>query len=181
MIRRRRPLFHLVLAQLGLLLLLGLPVGAEPDREPILVGEGKRDTLRELTGVEVVVEALDDGPLTSDALKADVEAQLETAGIRVLHGQERLGQPGFPYLYVRLSLLHTAPASSYVLEVSLNQTVILTRAPSTSTFAPTWSVHAMGVMTPFDAQDMRRTVSQYVDRFVQAFQAANAAESLTLR
>lgn len=147
----------------------------------ILFGEGKRDTLRDLTGVEVVVESLDVDGLSSRVLKSEIEAQLDQAGIRVLKDKERLNQPGYPYLYVRLSLLNAESVHTYSLEISLNQTVTLTRYPSISTFAPTWWVHAVGVMSPLDVSTLRTTVHDYLGRFVQAYQAVNPQENAILR
>lgn len=143
----------------------------------ILFGEGKRDTLRDLTGVEVVVESLDVEGLSSARLKAEIESQLDQAGIRVLRDKERLNQPGYPYLYVRLSLLHADPVHTYSLEISLNQTVTLSRYPSISTFAPTWWVHAVGVMSPLDIPLLKTTVHDYLGKFIQAYQAVNPQEN----
>jgi hypothetical protein len=147
----------------------------------ILFGEGKRDTLRDLTGVEVVVESLDVEGLSSARLKAEIESQLDHAGIRVLRDKERLNQPGYPYLYVRLSLLHADPVHTYSLEISLNQTVTLSRYPSISTFAPTWWVHAVGVMSPLDVSLLKTTVQDYLGKFIQAYQAVNPQENAILR
>jgi hypothetical protein len=143
----------------------------------ILYGEGKRDTLRDLTGVEVVVESLDIDGLSGGLLKTDLEAQLEQAGIRVLRDKERLNQPGYPYLYIQLSLLHTDAFHTYSLEISLNQTVTLTRYPSISVFAPTWHVHAVGAMTALDVSMLKTTVHDYLGKFIQAYQAVNPQES----
>ena len=146
----------------------------------ILYGEGKRDTLRDLTGVEVVVESLDIEGLSGSVLKHELEGQLEQAGIRVLRDKERLNQPGYPYLYIRLSLLHTEAFHTYSLEISLNQTVTLTRYPSISVFAPTWWVHAVGAMTALDVAMLKTTVHDYLGKFIQAYQAVNPQEN-TLR
>lgn len=154
---------------------------AQTGANGILFGEGKRDTLRDLTGVEVVVESLDVDGLSNSLLKSDIEAQLDQAGIRVLRDKERLNQPGYPYLYVRVSLLNAEPVYTYSLEISLNQTVTLTRYPSISTFAPTWWVYAVGVMSPLDVSMLRTTVHDYLGRFVQAYQAVNPQENAILR
>lgn len=154
---------------------------AQTGANGILFGEGKRDTLRDLTGVEVVVESLDVDGLSSSVLKSDIEAQLDQAGIRVLKDKERLNQPGYPYLYIRLSLLNAEPVHTYSLEISLNQTVTLTRSPSISTFAPTWWVHADGVMSPLDVSTLRTTVHEYLGRFVRAYQAVNPQDNALLR
>lgn len=164
--------------------LYGLASGtalAQMGANGILFGEGKRDTLRDLTGVEVVVESLDVDGLSSGALKSEIEAQLDQVGIRVLRDKERLKQPGYPYLYVRLSVLNAEPVHTYSLEISLNQTVTLMRYPSISTFAPTWWVHAVGVMSPLDVATLRTTVHDYLAKFVQAYQAVNPPENAILR
>lgn len=153
---------------------------AQTGASGILFGEGKRDTLRDLTGVEVVVESLDVDGLSSSFLKSEIEAQLDQAGIRVLRNKERLNQPGYPYLYVRLSLLNAEPVHTYFLEISLNQTVTLTRYPSISTFAPTWWVHTVGVMSPLDVPTLQTAVHDYLVKFVQAYQAVNPPENATL-
>jgi hypothetical protein len=161
--------------------LTSVTASAQTGANGILFGEGKRDTLRDLTGVEVVVESLDVDGLSSSFLKSEIEAQLDQAGIRVLRDKERLNQPGYPYLYVRLSVLNAQPVHTYSLEISLNQTVTLTRYPSISTFAPTWWVHAVGVMSPLDVPTLRTTVHDYLVRFVQAYQAVNPPENAILR
>jgi hypothetical protein len=153
------------------------PASAQMGVNGILYGEGKRDTLRDLTGVEVVLESFDIEGLSGSLLKTDLEAQLDHAGIRVLRDKERLNQPGYPYLYVRLSLLRADPIHTYSLEISLNQTVTLTRYPSISIFAPTWWVHAVGVMSPLDVSLLRTTVQDYLGKFIQAYQAVNPQEN----
>ena len=154
-----------------------ITASAQMGANGILYGEGKRDTLRDLTGVEVVVESLDIDGLSGGFLKTDLEAQLEQAGIRVLRDKERLNQPGYPYLYIQLSLLHTDAFHTYSLEISLNQTVTLTRYPSISVFAPTWHVHAVGAMTALDVSMLKTTVHDYLGKFIQAYQAVNPQES----
>jgi hypothetical protein len=177
--------FRRSLSRACLCLLLGaLAAGtaaAQMGANGILYGEGKRDTLRDLTGVEVVVESLDVEGLSSSRLKNEIETQLEQSGIRVLRDKERLNQPGFPYLYIRLSLLHADQIHTYSLEISLNQTVTLTRYPSISVFAPTWWVHAVGAMNQLDVSALRTTVHDYLGRFIQAYQAVNPQDNAILR
>ena len=164
------------------LLVLSSPIATAQMRpDGILFGEAKRDTLRDLMGIEVVVESFQHADLSSGDLQTAVEAQLESAGIRILTANERLNQPGNPYLYIRLSLLRAEAVYSFTLEISVNQTVSLTRHPTITTFAPTWSVYAVGAMSPLDAMVLRATVKDYVQRFIDAYHAANRAESAALR
>ena len=179
-LRVRRYGFAAVLA--ASLMILSVPLTTAQMRpDGILFGEAKRDTLRDLMGIEVVVESFEHNGLSSGDLQAAVEAQLESAGIRILTAEERLNQPGNPYLYVRLSLLRAESVYSFTLEISVNQTVSLTRHPTITTFAPTWSVYAVGAMSPLDSAVLHATVKDYVQRFIDAYRAANRAESALLR
>ena len=64
----------------------------------------KRDTLRGLTDVSVLVEYLPDEiereGLSREHLKRDIEVRLRQAGLRVLTILEIANSPGAPYLYV---------------------------------------------------------------------------------
>ena len=68
----------------------------------------KRKSLKGMTGIYVVVEDLGSelkGTLTRRDVQARVEAQLRTAGIRILKEKEAAKLPGEPYLYVNLAAL----------------------------------------------------------------------------
>jgi hypothetical protein len=176
------PRYGLAALLVAWLLILYCPIAtAQMRADGILFGEAKRDTLRDLMGIEVVVESFEHAGLSSGDLQAAAEAQIEAAGIRILTANERLNQPGNPYLYVRLSLVRAESVYSFTLEISVNQTVSLTRHPTITTFAPTWSVNAVGAMSPLDSTVLRHTVKDYVQRFIDAYQAANRAESAALR
>ena len=64
----------------------------------------KRDTLRGLREVSVLVEYLPDDVeregLSREHLKRDIEVRLQQAGLRVLTISEIAKSPGAPYLYV---------------------------------------------------------------------------------
>ena len=64
----------------------------------------KRDTLRGLSEVSVLVEYLPDDVeregLSREHLKRDIEVRLRQAGLRVLTISEIANSPGAPYLYV---------------------------------------------------------------------------------
>ena len=69
-------------------------------------GRYERDTLRDLKGVDVMVEALDEEAETAgldvEQLKKIVEEKLRDGGVTVLTQQQSLGTPGMPYLYVNV-------------------------------------------------------------------------------
>jgi hypothetical protein len=151
----------------------------------ILIGERKRETLRDLTGVEVVVEQIPadaerDG-LSTSQLKKHVESQLGGAGIRVLTHEERRTQPGHAYLYVSVNTVKTRSIYSYAIEISLNQTVRLTRHPTIATFAPTWSAQVAGTTTAEHLDIIREDVSDFVQAFINDYLAMNPREETVLR
>jgi hypothetical protein len=151
----------------------------------ILTGERKRETLRDLTGVEVVVEQLPadaerDG-LSTNQLKTYVESQLDDAGIRVLTHEERRTQPGHAYLYVSVNTVKTKSIYSYAIEISLNQTVRLTRHPTIATFAPTWSAQVAGTTTAEHLETIREDISDFVQAFINDYLAMNPREDAALR
>ena len=151
----------------------------------VLTGERKRETLRDLTGVEVVVEQIPvdaerDG-LSTNKLKSYVESQLDGAGIRVLSHEERRTQPGHAYLYVSINTVKTKSIYSYAIEISLNQTVRLTRHPTIATFAPTWSAQVTGTTTPEHLNTIQEDVSDFVQAFINDYLAMNPREETVLR
>lgn len=151
----------------------------------ILTGERKRETLRDLTGVEVVFEQIQadaerDGLITNQ-LKSYVEEQLGGAGIRVLTHEERRTQPGHAYLYVSINTVKTKSIYSYAIEISLNQTVRLTRHPTIATFAPTWSAQVAGTTTSEHLDIIREDVSDFVQAFIHDYLAMNPQEETALR
>ena len=65
-----------------------------------------------MTGVYVVVEELGPelkGTLTRKDIRTRVEAQLRTAGIRLIKEKEAAKLPGEPYLYVNVAALPVKP------------------------------------------------------------------------
>ena len=104
----------------------------------------KRDTLRGLTEISVLVEYLPDDVeregLSREHLKRDIEVRLRQAGLRVLTISEIANSPGAPYLYVAVYPI-TGPSvnlNAYAIGLTLKQLVQLSRNPSTEFFATTW-------------------------------------------
>lgn len=150
------------------------------DSDEVLTGDRKRETMRDLTGVEVVIEpvrpdAEQDG-LSTSKLRSDVEAQLHEAGIRILSTEERRTEPGHPYLYVSITTVKTGSLYAYAIDISLNQTVTLTRHPSIQTFAPTWSVQASGLISASHLATIFEQVRGYVSKFIRDYSSINPEE-----
>lgn len=144
-----------------------------------------RETLRGLTGVEVVVEKVSleierAGP-TRSQLQTDAELRLRKAGIRILTEQESLATAGGAFLYIHVTGLRAHSTTGRPLgyaadsQVSLKQRVWLARDPAiTASGAETWS--SSGVLNTFDLPNMRavrESVADQVDRFINAYLAVN--------
>ena len=104
----------------------------------------KRDTLRGLSEISVLVEYLPDDVeregLNREHLQRDIEVRLRQAGLHVLTISEVANSPGAPYLYVAVYPI-TGPSlnsNAYVVALTLKQLVQLSRDPMTELFATTW-------------------------------------------
>jgi hypothetical protein len=160
------------------------PVPAHVNADGVLSGDRKRETLRDLTGVQVIVEPLAgdaerDG-LTAETLQRTIESQLAAAGIRVLSEEERRSQPGFPFLYIGVTTVKAAAVYSYAIDISLNQTVNLTRHPTIATFAPTWTAQATGVVSDSHLSEVTDHVRIFIARFIKDYWEMNGPEEARL-
>ena len=95
----------------------------------------KRDTLRGLKEISVLVEYLPDDVeregLNREHLQRDIEVRLRQAGLHVLTISEIANLPGAPYLYVAVYPI-TGPSvtfNTYAVALTLKQLVQLSRNP----------------------------------------------------
>jgi hypothetical protein len=137
-----------------------------------------RTTLRGFSSVYVVVEPLspqvENEGLTTDQLQKDTEAKIRTAGVKVLSKEEFVRTPGKPYLYVNVSIsILRTQITRYLFYVRLefNQEVSLVKAPETIVPAATWSTGGWGI--DFSLENIRNTVKNQVEKFVNAYLAVN--------
>ena len=140
----------------------------------------KRDTLRGLREVSVLVEYLPDDVeregLSREHLKRDIEVRLQQAGLRVLAISEIAKSPGSPYLYVAVYPI-TGPSvnlNAYAVGLTLKQLVQLSRNPTTEFFATTWEGPAPpSLLSAPRVLDIRTRISDAVGRFIIDYQAVN--------
>jgi hypothetical protein len=140
----------------------------------------KRDTLRGLREVSVLVEYLPDDVerkgLSREHLIRDIEGRLRHAGLRVLTISEIANSPGAPYLYVAVYPLPgpSANSNAYVIGLTLKQLVHLSRSPTTEFFATTWDGPALpSSLSASGIFDIRTNISDAVGRFIIDYQAVN--------
>jgi hypothetical protein len=140
----------------------------------------KRDTLRGLSEVSVLIEYLPDDVeregLNREHLKRDIEVRLRQAGLRVLTILEIANSPGAPYLYVAVYPI-TGPSvnlNAYAIGLTLKQLVQLSRNPMTEFFATTWEGPAPpSSLSAPRVLDIRTRISDAVGRFIIDYQSAN--------
>jgi hypothetical protein len=139
-------------------------------------------TLRGLVGVNVVIEELpmeleaEPTGLTRATLKADAEAQLREAGIRVLNDTEWQTAPGQPWLFVRVKTMRptsTMPVYVYVISVDLMQRTMLVRDPNIHAVGMTWTTGEIGTVVGNNLSRVRDHVRSQVDSFISAYRAVN--------
>jgi len=140
----------------------------------------KRDTLRGLKEVSVLVEFLPDDVeregLSREHLTHDIEARLRQAGLRVLTISEIATSPGAPYLYVAVYPI-TGPSvnvNAYAIGLTLKQLVQLSRSPTTELFATTWEGPAPpSSLSAPRVLDILSRVSGVLERFIIDYLTVN--------
>jgi len=147
--------------------------------------EHSRLTLKGLKGVHVIVEDLQPNVLKyekyirknrldRDVLKADVEAALKNAGVRVLTWQEMLRTKGQPVLYLNVNT-HESEKYWYAYDarVELRQVVSLEINPKMKTMVSTWSLNATGVANIGNLNVIKNDAMMLVGKFVTAYKMVN--------
>jgi hypothetical protein len=140
----------------------------------------KRDTLRGLREVSVLVEFLPDDVeregLSREHLTHEIEVRLRQAGLRVLTISEIANSPGSPYLYVAIYPV-TGPSvnvNAYAIGLTLKQLVQLSRNPTTELFATTWEGPAPpSSLSAPRLLDIRSRILGVLERFIIDYQAVN--------
>jgi hypothetical protein len=156
-----------------LLLTFFLQESAEGQSNP------RRESLRGLKGLEVVVEVIEPQAerlgLTRAQVQTDVELRLRKAGIRVLTEEEAERQ-GSTYLYINITASEARDVPglySYLIDLSFRQRVILERDQSIRTIAATWNIASKGVVGANKLRNLREIVADYIDEFINDYLAAN--------
>ena len=139
------------------------------------------DTLsfQDMPGVFVVVEPLDTAVerhgLFADSLRELIETKLANVGIRLLTEDEWQTTFGNPMAFLDVNLARVSERMyMYQVQLELRQLVVLVRDSTIPAFTPTWkSGQTLGVMQGAQLRNLREHVSAAVDRFIDAYAAAN--------
>ena len=141
----------------------------------------KRDTLRGLKEISVLVEYLPDDVeregLNREHLQRDIEVRLRQAGLHVLTISEVANLPGAPYLYVAVYPIigPSINVNTYAVALTLKQLVQLSRNPSTELFATTWEgpIH-LSSLSDSRVLDIRSKIFDAVGRFIVDYRDVNS-------
>ena len=141
----------------------------------------KRDTLRGLREISVLIEYLPDDlereGLNREQLRRDIEVRLRQAGLHVLTLSEVANLPGAPYLYVAVYPIigPSVNVNAYAVALTLKQLVQLSRNPTTELFATTWEgpIH-LSSLSDSRVLDIRSRIFDAVGRFIVDYRDVNS-------
>jgi hypothetical protein len=138
-----------------------------------------RDTLRGLPGVEVLVEPIDPelerAGLAPATIRANVERQLRTAGIRIYATQDANPSPAKAYLYLQIAGV-SMPLGGYALAVQaqVRQTLRSPVTQSAIVNAMSWDQQTVTLAQPGRGMEsVYRDVQSLVGVFVQDWRAVH--------
>jgi hypothetical protein len=123
---------------------------------------------------DIIPNAEHDG-LSKTSIYTDVEHQLRVAGIRILTHEEWSELPGRPTLSIDVVTQKARGISLYIfgVEVSLREQVTALRSGRPLT-ASTWESDVIGNVSEANfAESVRDNIRGEVDKFINAFRAAN--------
>lgn len=142
----------------------------------------KRDTLRGLKEISVLIEYLPDDiereGLNREHLQRDIEMRLRQGGLHVLTISELANSPGAPYLYAAVYPITGASVNSnaYAVALTLKQLVQLSRSPTTELFATTWEgpIELSSLSGDRKVLDIRNRIFEAVGRFMIDYRDVNS-------
>jgi hypothetical protein len=139
-------------------------------------------TLQGFNTLKVVVESLkpemERAGLTEQQIQTDVEIKLRKAGFNV-KDKDGFFSP-FIYLYINLQSFHSDSGSvAYHLETSLRQEVLLDRNKTVDILASTWNTAETGTIGRNNIRQLRDSISDQVDNFINDYLKVNASTSKT--
>ena len=155
---------------------LMLPASATDAQQFVSTG---RDTLRGLTGLEVVVESLPPelqrAGLSADTIRAGLERRLRSTGITVYPSQRTNPGPAQPYLYLHTNAVSFEQGSLFAvaIQVQVRQTLQSLVTGSKIVDAMTWDSHDVVVVSAPRIGEIQAEIQLHVDRFVEDWTAVH--------
>lgn len=146
--------------------------------------EAERESLRGLTGIEIVVDPLD-GDIEQRGLSAakllqDIRQRLQKAGVKLLTERERLAGPDTAILTVRVETLHDRIGRFfYTTDLLLSQRVTVeTHGQEVS--AVTWKkLGTVSTIADDNVKHLEDQVLRKVDQFIKDYLGVNPDRKVT--
>ena len=138
-----------------------------------------RESLRRLPGVEVIVETFlqeeEAAGFSRDAIRTGVEEVLQSNGVKILSGSERLQTTSAPFLYVKVNPFKHDSAEIYCLaiEVELHQAVSLMNRPDQRMSARTWNRVQVAIVGEQITGRVAELVEPLIKQFANDFLTVN--------
>ena len=139
-----------------------------------------RESLRRLPGVEVIVETFvseeEAAGFSRDAIRTGVELVLQSNGVRILSGSERLETTSTPFLYVKVNPFKHSSADTYCLaiEVELHQAVSLMNRPEQRMSARTWNRVQVAIIGEQITGRVNELIEPLIKQFANDFLTVNS-------
>jgi hypothetical protein len=134
-----------------------------------------RDTLRGHTNVSVLVERLnpdiESAGLHADDIRTDVELKLRLPKIPVIPADPIAS---LPYLYVNVSVMRSRTTPLYAYNVSVQFKQLAKLENGTSAAGATWDGGSIGMVGALNIQQIRDSVKEEVDRFINDWLAVHS-------
>ena len=147
---------------------------------PTLAGPVEdRESLRRLPGVEVIVETFlpeeEAAGFSTDSIRAGVELVLQSNGVRILTGSERLEATSTPFLYVKVNPFKHSSADTYCLAIAveLHQAVSLKNRPEQRMSARTWNRVQVAIIGEQITGRVNELVEPLIKQFANDFLVVN--------
>jgi len=138
------------------------------------------ESLKGLKGLGLLIEPLhpdiEPSGLNRNRIQQWVELKFRKAGIPIHTDEERLREPGKPYLYVNLNAYswREEVIYGYSLKVDLNQLVLLDRQRTTGCFGATWSSGSAGIVGANQFERLiEMEINTAVDKFIKDYLLVN--------
>jgi hypothetical protein len=138
-----------------------------------------RESLRGVTGVEVVVEPLDieieQFGLHTETLQRDIKQRLHKTGVRVLTERERLAAPNGVLLTIRMDAVHDRISRYfYSIDLFVSRKVRLESQPDSELSAVTWrKTGTIKTIADDNVKHIETQILQKVDLFIKDYLAVN--------
>jgi hypothetical protein len=138
-----------------------------------------RESLRRLPGVEVIVETFlseeEAAGFSREGIRTGVERVLQSNGVRILSGSERLETQSTPFLYVKVNPFKPSDADTYCLaiEVELHQAVSLVNRPEQRMSARTWKRVQVAIIGEQITGRVNELVEPLITQFANDFLTVN--------